>query len=83
MICLITGLIISCLTGKNNHPVPKKFLSPIIYPFLSKDRKEDDLKYKHLENARKALSVDDEQDDEEKLKARLRKASYISEKFDD
>lgn len=83
LICVITGLIISYMTEENNPPVPKKYLSPVVHPFLSKNRIEDDIIYKDVKDARRELSITEEPTDEEKLKERMRKISYISEKFDD
>lgn len=83
IICITAGLIISYLTEKNDPPVPKKFLSPVIHPFLSKDRKEDETVYRSVEEAIRQLSIETEPTDEEKYKERLRKISYMSEKFDD
>lgn len=71
------------MTEENNPPVPRKYLSPVIHPLLSKDRREEETEYKTVEDARRNLSLANEQDEEEKLKERLRKFSYISEKFDD
>lgn len=71
------------MTEQNDPLVPKKFLSPVIHPFLSKDRKEDDVIYRDVEEARRQVSNATEPDDEEKLNERIRKISYMSEKFDD
>lgn len=83
LICICTGLIVSYLTEINDPPVPKRFLSPVIHCFLSKDRKEDETKYKSIEEIKRQLSIDERLTDEEELKDRLRKLSYISETFDD
>lgn len=71
------------MTEQNDPPIPKKFLSPVIHCLLSKDRKEDETRYKEVEEARRILSFASEIDDEEKLKERLRKISYMSEIIDD
>lgn len=82
VICVIAGLVISYMTEDNDPPVPKKFLSPVIHRFLSKDRKEDEVGYKAVEEARRQLSIDEDTNDDETVKERLRKMSYISDKFD-
>lgn len=52
------------MTGNNNPLVPKKFLSPAIYPFLSKDRLKDVIEYRGVEEARKQLSIAEDKDDD-------------------
>lgn len=42
--------------------VPKKLLSPIVHPFLSKDRMKDDVVYRGVDDARKQLCNAEDED---------------------
>lgn len=57
LISIIVGLIFSQLTGNNNPPISKKLLSPVVYPFLSKNRLENRSMYTTVENAQKELTI--------------------------
>lgn len=60
VICIISGLIYSYMTGNNNPLVPKKFLSPVIHYFLSKDRLKDEIEYRGVDEALEHLSIAEE-----------------------
>lgn len=54
------------MTGNNSPNVPKKLLSPVIYPFLSKDRTKNEFVYRGIDDACKRLSVAEDKDHEKK-----------------
>lgn len=50
------------MTGNSSPLVPKKFLSPVIHNFLSKDRLKDEIEYREDDEAREQLSTAGDKD---------------------
>ncbi|XP_018576921.1 sodium-coupled monocarboxylate transporter 1 [Anoplophora glabripennis] len=85
IIGITVGMIISYLTERNDPPVPMELLSPVTYPFLPEENKSTNQNYYTVnvalekvstDKGRKSLKIEENEE-------RLRKASYVSETFDD
>lgn len=81
---IIVGMIISYMTERNDPPVPMELLSPVIYPFLPEENKKNQLNYYSVNVAMEKVSSEKGTEvNSKEIRDRLRKASYVSEVFDD